>query len=279
MAAIQFATECLSNPTVAMTEKNDPQSKQIRIVLEKLRDGVLRILDFGAGQGRMIDNLNGQYADLSVKVSDRIDYVAIDEYPKHELTCRASISDAFGSSDDRYFSTGEKLLSVYGENSFDVIVMCNVLHEIPPEKWLTYFGPTGLFAKLLRTSGYLLIVEDQHIPVGEQAYEEGFLVLDTEQLKVLFGVTPEDNGFQVANSVLNGRLKAHLVPSKLLQNYDLSRIEPTVHSLRRQAREEIKGIRKKGNRFQNGQLHAFWVHQLANAELILENFRVGKAER
>src|SRR5207253_10002372 len=99
---------------------------------------------------------------------------------------------AYGKCDNKYFNDLNSLLSVYDKESFDVVIMCNVLHDLDPKDWLKLFQNQGIIANLLSDNGILLLVEDHQIPIGEIAYQKGFLVLDTPQLKELFKISEKE---------------------------------------------------------------------------------------
>jgi hypothetical protein len=150
--------------------------------------------------------------------------------------------------------------------------MCNVLHEIEPKDWLKLFQKDGLLTRLLSDNGILLLVEDHQIPFGEKAYQNGFLVLDTPQIKDLFKITEIDNEFTFSD-MKDGRLKAHKIPKKCLIRIDETSRLDAITSLSTLARERILEIREKEKNYINGKLHGFWTQQFANAQLNLSEFQ------
>lgn len=75
-----------------------------------------------------------------------------------------------------------KLKEAY-EVRFDIVLMCNVLHEINPACWLDVFS---IIHSILKENATLIIIEDHLIPYGEKAYDNGFLVFDEDEFKMLF---------------------------------------------------------------------------------------------
>ncbi|MGT2505736.1 hypothetical protein [Cupriavidus basilensis] len=74
--------------------------------------------------------------------------------------------------------------------------------------------------RALSDNGFLLIVEDQRIPVGEKAHKNGFLVLDTAHLRTLFSIKEADVAaglFTFHDARGDGRLKAHLINRALFR--------------------------------------------------------------
>ncbi|MBT1697895.1 AAA family ATPase [Fulvivirgaceae bacterium PWU4] len=271
-ATSRYAFECLLDPGVVMTDGKDPQSSQVRTdLLNLVSAGKLRVLEFGAGKGRLISNIVDLDEANHEKLVEKIDYVAYDKYPTDKEYCENALSKAYGNSERRYFNDMGQLLSVYDKESFDVVVMCNVLHEIDPKDWLKLFRADGMISNLLSENGVLLLVEDHQIPVGEKAYQKGFLVLDTPQLKELFKITERDIDFSFSQKK-EGRLKAHRIPKRLLMQVDEKSRLAAIKSLSNTAREKIIEIREMKKNYQNGKLHGFWTQQFANAQLNIAEF-------
>jgi hypothetical protein len=145
--------------------------------------------------------------------------------------------------------------------------MCNVLHEIDPKDWLKLFQDEGIISSLLSDKGILLLVEDHQIPIGEKAYQKGFLVLDTPQLKDLFKIPETETDFKYTDKRGDGRLKAHQIPKRCLIQIDEGSRLASIKSISATAREKILDIREKEKNYQNGKLHGFWTQQFANAQL------------
>jgi hypothetical protein len=122
----------------------------------------------------------------------------------------------------------------------------------------------------LSKEGTLLVVEDQLIPVGEKAYENGFLVFDKIQFKKLFNITDD---YKVLDARGDGRLKAHFIPSNVLQNIDPTSRITSIESLQEAAKRNIKILREDKATFKNGKLHGFWIQQVANAQLCLDELK------
>lgn len=265
-----YASECLLAPCTVITNPDDPQSYQIRKdLLEISSSSKLRVLDYGAGKGRIISNLAELDNIDQNRLLESIDYIAFDKYYNDKVYCEAAITKAYGNCDKRYFNEYDKLVSVYDKGSFDVIIMCNVLHEIDPKDWLTLFHNGGTISSLLSKNGMLLLIEDHQIPTGEKAYQNGFLVLDTPHLKDLFKITEGDNGFTFSDYRGDGRLKSHQIPKQYLIRIDANSRQEAIKSMKDTSREKILEIRAKETNYKNGKLHGFWTQQFANAQLVL----------
>lgn len=223
-ASFLLLRQCLLPPGVISYSDGDPQLEQIRQVLAKIRPDrrPLSVLDFGAGKGRLLDAL----ADAQVEsaLGEVLDYVAYEPREQDAELCRLHSTELYRpeAGVSRAFSDLDALREARGEKFADVAIVCNVLHEVEPSKWLEEFGGSSKLAKLLRDEGFVLFVEDYAIPVGERANQYGFLLLDEPEIALLFGVSEEDiaKGRFTRNDhtkkKYQGRLIAHFVSAQCL---------------------------------------------------------------
>jgi 2-polyprenyl-3-methyl-5-hydroxy-6-metoxy-1,4-benzoquinol methylase len=269
-ANIQYAYECLCPPGVIGPDTTDPQTNQIRRVLSNINpDGMLKVLDFGAGKGRLLATLRDGFNITEKDVSNRYDYIAYDIDNGDMNSCIKEIETVYGSSKNRYFNDENKLLEFHRE-SIDIIVMCNVLHEIDPLEWSDLLNPENFLLKSLKPNGYLLVVEDTEMWVGEKAYSNGFIVLKTEHLKTLFKIEDGEELF-IDDARGNGKLLAHLIHKNNLVNISKESIEETLGNLKKDSLKIVREIRKGTPNYQSGKKHAFYLQQFANAQLVLED--------
>lgn len=275
LAINKYAFECLFLPSAISTGRDDPQGFQIRETITSISDGKkLKILDYGAGKGRILSNIIEHWNKPISTLEEEIEYIAFDEYPTDELICREVIRTGYSSDNNRYFNSLTELRSHYDTGSFDVLLMCNVLHEIHPNQWLNLFRANGDITTLLSPSGKLVIVEDMQIPIGEKAHEAGFIVFNTEQLKELFKITEKDKeqGFSY-DAKKEGRLKAHIIPKDCLSRITHESKVAALESLHKLAITEILSIRNEGTTYKNGKIHSYWVQQLANTTIALSEIK------
>ena len=268
-ATNRFAFECLLPPGVADSDVTDPQFGQLKEILESIWSGgkeKISLLDYGAGKGRMISNLS----ENSRINTEMLDYVAFDEYDANKNTCIKNIECFYSDAEIRYFNTMEGLRTKRDDKSFDLILMCNVLHEIPHNRWIPLFKD---LKRLLKDDGKLLLIEDCKIPVGELPHQKGFIVLNSLHLKDLFAIPASEQSF-IANDARPdsepGRLMAHLIPACYLDKITNQTMQTAFDDLRATSIRNIKQIRMQKQTYKNGMAHAFWTQQLANATLCLE---------
>lgn len=274
LAAINYATESLFPPKTVANGEDDPQVSQIQKLISQLANGggPLNVLDFGAGQGRLLDGLAAVSAAKGERLPALLDYFAFDQYPDDRDTCQRVIRAHFPDRQTRYFNSCDDFFSHKDEESIDVVVMCNVLHEISPHEWLSLFSAQSLIGRALKEDGYLLLVEDQRIPVGEKAHKYGFIVLDTSHLRTLFSVKTDDataGRFSYDDKRNDGRLKAHWISKSLLSRMSRESVANAIGQLKETAKQNIKRLRGEDPSYANGQLHGFWTQQFANTSLFL----------
>lgn len=264
----KYAFEALFPPLVADTGSNDSQTIQIHREISKYikPNGKIKILDYGAGKGRILNGIE----DRKESFIDQVEYYAYDEYPKYKNECINAISHIYNNAEERYFSNENELKSKHDEHTFDIIIMCNVLHEIDPNDWFDIFGTRGIVTRMLKKIGILMLVEDHQLPHGEKAYQNGFIVLDTPEIKKLFNISSEDENFSYDDFRGDGRLKAHRIPQPYLEQITEKTRNEALNDLANRALKEITSLRKSEEKnYKNGRLSGFWLHQFANAKLAL----------
>lgn len=266
-AANIYALECLLEPQSVMTGAHDPQSMQIkRSLLDKASTGKIKILDYGAGKGRILANIFDLDSESESRLLENIEYIAYDEFATDKEHCENEITRAYGDCKNKYYNDISNLLSHHDPESFDVVIMCNVLHEIDPKKWLNLFKIDGTIPQLLKENGILLVVEDHQMPIGEKAYRNGFIGLDTPQLKELFKAVQEDLKIDEEKT---GRLKAHQIPKRCIIQIDEVTRRKALQSIAKIAKDKILAIREKEPSYANGKIHSYWTQQFANVQLAL----------
>ncbi|SDF74827.1 AAA family ATPase [Phytopseudomonas seleniipraecipitans] len=274
LANVNYAAECLLPPKVISGNgSKDPQASQIQTVISGIAAvrEKLKILEFGAGEGRLLDSLAAELSEYGTSISDFFDYYAYEPF-QNDGACLRVIEKFYENPKKRFFSDVDSFFTEMDDSSVDIVVMCNVLHEISPRKWIEIFSEGSLMMRALNDSGYLLLVEDQRLPTGENAHEYGFVLLDTPQLKTLFDVGSDDvkEGRFLVDSQRDGRLKAHLISKKLLSRVTFDSRRSAIEQLAKSAKIKLGELKSAGGTYQNGMLYGFWVHQFANSSMCLE---------
>lgn len=271
LALERFAAECLLPPAIVSTGAEDRQSKQIHHLLEASRsDGKpLRVLDYGAGRGRILATLRQSIDDLS----STIDYRAFEPNKHARTDCIGAVADAYhlNTTDAAglVYESEESIRQRLKGSTVDVAILCNVLHEIHPSKWRRFFVDQAL-RYCLKPSGHLLILEDMKIPHGEHAHKDGFILLDTEQLQTLFVIDREDpDEFSTHSDSSDERLKAHLIRADTLQRITGDSIKAALNRRLDSAGDRIQELRNQPASFANGHLLALYTAIYANTALAL----------
>jgi energy-coupling factor transporter ATP-binding protein EcfA2 len=267
-ATLTYAYESLFPPETLGHQSGDPQGKQIADVVRETRDRLgrpIRLLDYGAGKGRLISAL---LEDLGESFEEFVDYVAFEPSPSVKEICEASILRACKSSERRFFSDHASLMKSYEPAYFDHVLLCNVMHEIPPGKWIFTFKGIDT---LLNANGSVLIVEDCQIPHGEMAHSEGFIIADGRALQLLFEMDALPQMRDPSDVRYRGRLFAHSIPKAQLSLIDLSSLKRALSWCKDQSLREVIGLRAKATeRYVDGILHGLWTQQFVNASIALE---------
>jgi len=274
LARNRFAFECLCPPQVVETDSKDPQSIQLKEQLKVIWEDKesINFLDFGAGKGRMIANL----ADYEGVSPTTLNYHAFDPSDSEKELCLKNISLSYPDAEQRYHNSIEAIRTKLDDHYFDVIVLSNVLHEIPHSDWCEIFRVIKI---LLKEDGYLLLIEDCRIPTGELPHNNGFVVFSTLHLKKLLSIPATEQKFIMHDARFDsaeqrGRLMAHLIPCKYLGNITPTTIIEALSELKNSSKAEIRKIRATDATYSNGLAHGFWIQQLANATLCLAELGV-----
>lgn len=276
-AANKFAYECLLPPQTVMTPPDDPQMLQMQEIIHKVkaRNEKLRVLDFGAGKGRLPFALYDADEVNKLDLKNWLEYVAFDIDEKDAEHCINAVERIYEKNDDRYFNNANSLLSKYENDKFDLVVMCNVFHEIDPSKWLSIFSSNGMLSRLLNEDGYLLVVEDQLIPIGEKAFPNGFIMFNTPQFQIFFRLQNQGE-IKKFDARSDGRLIGYLIPKKGLDNVNQESCVGALESLHCEAKSKIRELRQEEASSKTGRLFALWLQQFANSQLTLEELFKGR---
>ncbi len=265
-ASNKFAIECLTSPDVKPGTKR--KDEQAGLVIDKLTNKI--VVDYGAGRGRLISGIQEWLTEKGVKINEVVkEFRAFDikqengEDNEYKAEClRAMNEHGLG---ERYFDDIEKLKS---ESPADYVFMVNVLHEIDPGFWVGLFAN---IAKLLKDDGFLIIVEQKELTIGEKAYKNGFIILTEKSAKALFDTSIDINSPKDIKSI------EFKIPKPAL-SCTREKITSCLTLLMSESLDVVKHIRQNthiadGEHYKFGLKLAFWEHQHTNSELCIASLK------
>jgi SAM-dependent methyltransferase len=269
LGLFQFAAECLLRPNVAEAREGDPQEACAVDIVAKHRFGgggtALRVLDFGAGRGRFAAALAEAQRDPALT----LDFLAYEPSKRYadELASRIVALRAAGASAARV----DDLRTLEGDEAsrVDVVVACNVLHELAVDEWLATFET---IKSVLRTKGRLILIEDQSPSVGELPHSRGFLILDLLETRRVFGDSVEVQSIDASvPAAWRDRVTAIEIPCAALALATGQTIGRALHAVQKRAELQLSQLRavdpETGSTFRRGRLHALYAMLWVNAKL------------
>jgi len=221
---VNFMTQCFSNPEALESARiNDPQVELFKKSLNSSNKKMNMLLDFGAGRGRLYE----QIKDDDYFVS-HFNYSALEpenEYHKEliNLGVRQILSDY-------------KDLQV---NTYDHVILCNVLHEIELSVWLETLNK---IIDSLKEDGFLIIIEDRILPKGEKIGEIGYLMLDLPEIRRLFSLQVTTSAITINHN--HDRIMFAIIPKKVMKKVTYSRMLSAMKSLERNTLKQIVKLKK-----------------------------------
>ncbi len=196
-AYTNFMIQCFFDPEVIdLAGKNDPQIEVFKHSIESTNSKTL--LDFGAGKGRLFERLK---KDPNFS---KIEYFALEPYK--ELHVDLNSLGVKGIYDD--YKKLEK-------ESFDQIVLCNVLHEIPLKEIINTLNH---IVRALKPDGHIVIIEDRYLPKGEKIGTTGFLLFDSDELYKLLNLTKYPSIIQSKNPKYQDRILCAVINRQNIKN-------------------------------------------------------------
>lgn len=248
-----YMIQCFKDPDIIVgTNPDDKQYLMLKDFLSSAEK--INVLDFGAGKGRIGITL---FEDTSLK--NRIEY------------------SAFELKDDNieYLSELKFIKSIVEnpieiiENEYDVVILCNVLHEINTSEWI---NTLQTIKKSLKEHGVLIFMEDLEIPKGEFIDGNGYILLNIEEFKTLNNSPTIFTVNIKLESDFNERLIACSINKNDINPTLKSQIDSIKH-VNKRSYEQIKAIRQKGQSITQveARLYAFYTHQYINTKMFLDD--------
>jgi ABC-type cobalamin/Fe3+-siderophores transport system ATPase subunit/SAM-dependent methyltransferase len=255
---LNFITECLDNPGIINSAKeNDPQVSALKSALEHNKiEGAF--LDFGAGTGRLFQSLyeGGHLNKVKYTPFEPNSEIA---YQLKKRTNTEPISD----------------LKDLKNESFDVVLLCNVLHEIKISELEVTLRK---IINCIKQEGFLIIIEDLELSKGEKIgnegfFNEGFLVLNKEDLEILFRMNIVPGQIEMGDEKLAKRILCLVFKRNEINVPDVEDIKKAIKSSQTTSYNKILEVRKdqdQKSKSKNGQLSAFYSQQFINAKIKLD---------
>ncbi len=271
----QFAAESLVSPTTVGLRPGDKQAHEFSGRIGRLLDEgrEVRVLEYAAGRGRLVHALaialDARREHLRYHVVNDPAYTTEED----REACVLQLTGLHGRSDvDDLYWTHLREFQRPTTDKMHAVVLCNVLHEIPPNSW------PDLLASLRRClleDGHLLILEDQEMTTGELPHARGFLVLDDVELRALFGLSSAEAAELRYSLVHSGRLSFAEVPARLLDRCNGTTVRQALELLRDRALEQVGRLRSGSQDpeplHRRGRRHAFFSLLHTNATLALRS--------
>jgi predicted ATPase/2-polyprenyl-3-methyl-5-hydroxy-6-metoxy-1,4-benzoquinol methylase len=253
-AMINFMGECFEAPEVfAEASKDDPQLEIFKNLL--LKGSSINLLDFGSGKGRLIEKIKE-----SEQTWKRIkSYDCFDIEPEYN-----EIVKSLGAT------TVYNDLDKIKESNYDLIVLVNVLHEIPIDHWTKTLNK---LKKALKPEGFLALIEDTELPVGELPNEHGFLILDKEEMKILLG--KETNFISSNIERYKNRILCGVIKGESMNRINKNLLTSTLEKLKENSLNSIIEYRQsKQTDISLGRLYALKSNLYVNSELALKLLKI-----
>lgn len=249
-AMSRFMTECFESPDVIeFSREGDPQIEQIKKILKG--NEKINILDFGCGKGRLLQAL---------KESDSI-WKRVENYDCFDVDV---------SNNQLLKEKGAKRtinkLSVLEKNKYDFAIVLNVLHEIDINDWVKTINK---IVDSLKKDGFLILVEDNEIPIGELPNDNGLLLLGEKEMKHLLS---ESSLFvKHSKDAYKDRITCCVVKADLIKKINKEKVLSTLKILKERMFEEIEDMKgngeiEKDNSHKYGRLFALKTVNYVDAE-------------
>lgn len=248
-AMTNFMAQCFESPEVIEeASKKDPQLEVFKKLIQKNN---INILDFGSGKGRLLEKL---------KESDGI-WSRIQNYDCFD------INPAYNESN---IAKGAKIvindLSQIENGKYDLIILVNVLHEVHIKYWTKSLNKIN---KSLKSDGFVAIMEDTELPIGELPNEHGFLILGKGELKILLG----DKTSFITSDIerYKDRIICGIIQKSDMHNINKNKLVRTLNNLQSHSMQSIIEYRNMTqNDLRLGRLYALKANLYMNSEIALK---------
>ena len=234
---------------IESSKKNDPQFEMFTDTLGKPD---IDFLDFGCGRGRLLKLIDD--SDDLTSTFNSIDAFEPNSSFHDELTSINLV--------DEVYSKLEDLTS----DSYDVILISNVLHEIDLKDIVKTL--TKLLISL-KKNGSLIIIEDLILRKGEMPNSKGYFVFNENELKALFDSPNELPTIEPRLDRHKNRLMAAIVNKENVGKVSSASLSKALLLLKERSFEQAKKLRNE-NGYNEGRTYGFYVQQYINCEIELK---------
>ena len=146
-----------------------------------------------------------------------------------------------------------------------MVVLVNVLHEIPINEWTKSINT---IKKNLKPDGFLAIIEDTELPVGELPNEHGFLILGKEEMTNLLG--KETTFISSKIERYKDRILCGIIKGDSLKRINKNVLISTLGKLKENSLNSIIEYRKSNkSELSLGRLYALKANLYVNSELAI----------
>jgi SAM-dependent methyltransferase len=227
----------------------------------------ITILDYGCGEiGRIGQNLVKRYTTPPNKVEwlkTHIQYYVYDKYNidgaeinMDKIPCLVDILKELNDIKNK-------------KETFDFILLFNVLHEIEAENWAEVLN---ILLDALKNDGAIIFCERESLVAGEKHNEKnGYLVLSVEELKLLFQTAGIEELPVPDKSPITAALIKKSVSIKVTNDSIIEALKELEKRTNKEINSVLDGIVKKSSR-----KYAFCCQQYFNARFavgLLNNIR------
>ena len=248
-----FMVQCFKNPdSIFNNDTNDIQFQTFKKYISS--DKKTTLLDFGAGKGRTGYTV---YEDENLR--NKIQYYAY-EPDKGNFDILSKIPNII-----KFYKNLEEI----PENFFDIVLLCNVLHEINPKDWVETFEQ---IKRRINPNGYLIILEDLFLPKGENAHQFGYLILGIDQIRKLFKTYYFYENIPDF-SIKDVQYKERIMFSAMTRDQisiSHESVKEAIKSLKEASFNNIKLLRKQDKNLDQGRKYANQTQLYINSQLALE---------
>ncbi|WP_190277214.1 AAA family ATPase [Taibaiella lutea] len=246
---VNFMTECFADPEVIESARpDDPQLIALKkAIAQSSTTSSNLLLDFGAGKGRLYEHLKSDSIFMS-----KVTYSALEIEPLfHENLKGMGAKNVYGKHSD------------LPKTHFDFILLCNVLHEIPIKEWVESINS---IIEAINDNGFLIIIEAKILTKGERIGKEGFILLDLDELKVLFNM--ENLPSSIAVKGKEHVITCAVISKKQLNKIKIEDVDKTLKTLELNTFNKILKLRdERENTIGNGRKNAFLSQLHINSKI------------